>query len=237
VNPKDRLIVALDFDSERKAMKMVERLKRDVRFFKVGLELFLAAGAGITDKIMETGSEVFLDLKFHDIPNTALKAAVIATRLEVYMLNVHALGGYEMMKNVAEAVESEADRLSIRKPKILAVTVLTSMDEKALKNVGIDVNIKREVLKLAKMAQVAGLDGVVASPKEVAAIRKEFGRQFLIVTPGVRPVRGKPNDQKRVATPREAVEAGADFIVVGRPVTEAKDPTEAARNIVKSLRI
>lgn len=237
MNPKDRLIVALDFDSERKAMKMVERLKRDVRFFKVGLELFLAAGAGITDKIMETGSEVFLDLKFHDIPNTALKAAVIATRLEVYMLNVHALGGYEMMKNVAEAVESEADRLSIRKPKILAVTVLTSMDEKALKNVGIDVNIKREVLKLAKMAQVAGLDGVVASPKEVAAIRKEFGRQFLIVTPGVRPVRGKPNDQKRVATPREAVEAGADFIVVGRPVTEAKDPTEAARNIVKSLRI
>lgn len=230
---KDRLIVALDFDNEKKALEMVELLKRDVRFFKVGLELFLAAGAGITEKIMDTGSEVFLDLKFHDIPNTTMKAAVVATRLEVYMLNVHALGGYEMMKKTAEAVESEAERLDVRKPKILAVTILTSMDEKALKNAGIDVNIKQEVLKLTEMAIEAGLDGVVASPKEAAMLRKELGGEFLIVTPGVRPLQSKLDDQKRVATPREAVDAGADFIVVGRPITEAKDPAEAARNIFK----
>lgn len=236
MNPKDKLIVALDFDSEKKALKLVEKLKNDVRFFKVGLELFSSCGSRVVEKIMETGSEVFLDLKFHDIPNTVLKAATAATRLEAYMFNVHALGGYDMMKATARAVENEADRLGIRRPKVLAVTILTSMNDEALKNIGINVNMKKEVLKLAKMAKLAGLDGVVASPVEAKSIREELGKDFLVVTPGVRPKTAALNDQKRVTTPRDAIKNGANFIVVGRPITEASDPLGAARNILKEIR-
>ena len=236
MNPKNRLIVALDLNSEAKAIKMVEKLKNDVRFFKVGLELFSYCGPKIVDKIMEMGLEVFLDLKFHDIPNTALKAAVAATRLEVYMFNLHALGGYEMMKNSARAARDEAERLSLRRPKILAVTILTSMDENGLKKVGLNANIKGEVLKLAKLAKEAGLDGVVASPQEAKSIREAMGKDFLIVTPGVRPVAADSGDQKRVATPREAIKSGASFIVVGRPVIEAKDPAQAVRSILKEIK-
>jgi len=235
VNSKNRLIVALDFDSEAKAVKMAGKLKNEVRFFKIGLELFSYCGPKIVDKIMEKGFEVFLDLKFHDIPNTVLKAAVAATRLEVYMFNVHALGGYEMMKNSARAARDEAERLNLRKPKILAVTILTSMDENGLKKLGLNVNIKAEVLKLAKLAKEAGLDGVVASPQEAKSIREELGSNFLIVTPGVRPAAGDPGDQKRIATPGEAIKSGASFIVVGRPIIEAKDPAETARRILKEI--
>lgn len=235
MNPKDTLIVALDFDNEAKALEMVEKLKGDVRFFKIGLELFSYCGPQIAEKVMDRGAEVFLDLKLHDIPNTVRKAAVAATRMGIYMFNVHAFGGYDMMKETSEAVGSEANRLNIRRPKILAVTILTSMDENALKKIGVNVNIKKEVLDLARAAKESGLDGVVASAQEAGAIREELGKDFLIVTPGVRPAKADVQDQKRVATPQEAVKNGASFIVVGRPITESKDPAGAVREILREI--
>ena len=237
MNVKDRLIVALDLDSEAKAVAMAEKLKNEVKFFKIGLELFTSCGPGIVKRIIETDSHVFLDLKFHDIPNTVLKAAAAATRLGVDMFNVHALGGYDMMKAAGEAAASEAKRLEIEKPIILAVTILTSMDGASLKKIGVDNNVNDEVLKLAVLAKNAGLDGVVASPHEAKAIRAAVGKDFLIVTPGVRPGSSETNDQKRIATPKETIKNGADYIVVGRPITEALDPIEAARNILKEINL
>ncbi len=235
MNSKDRLIVALDFDSEDKAIAMVEKLKNDVKFFKVGLELFISCGPGILERVREADCAVFLDLKLHDIPNTVRKAAAAAARLGAFMINVHASGGYEMMKDTAEAVAIEADRLGLEAPKILAVTVLTSMDEKALKKTGIGGSIQKQVLKLALLAKDAGLDGVVASAHETALIRKKMGKDFLIVTPGVRPALAAAGDQKRIATPRGAIKSGADYIVVGRPITEARDPLLAAQSILKEI--
>jgi len=235
MNPKDRLIVALDVDTEEKAVAIAERLKNDVRFFKIGFELFSSCGPRVVERIRGMGCDVFLDLKFHDIPNTVAKAAAAITKLGVYMFNVHASGGYEMMNKAAEAVKKEAERLGIDRPKILGVTVLTSMDENGLKKIGIDANMKNQVLRLAALAKEAGLDGVVASPVEAKEIREKLGRDFLIVTPGVRPQWAGANDQKRVATPKEAIKDGADFIVVGRPVTEAKDPVRAAQEILKEI--
>lgn len=235
MNPKDRLIVALDVDSEEKAISIVEKLKNDVRLFKVGLEIFSSCGPSVLKRIREAGCEVFLDLKFHDIPNTVAKAAVSAARLDPFILNVHALGGYEMMQRTAGAVTEEAARLRIRKPKIIAVTILTSMDQKALKRTGINANIKTVVLTLAKLARDAGLDGVVASPNETSLIRRNLGDDFLIVTPGIRPASSVSHDQRRVATPKQAVKNGADFIVVGRPITEASDPAGAAKEILREI--
>jgi len=227
MKPQDRLIVALDFDSKEGALSMVEALKNDVKFFKVGLELFSACGRGIVTDIKKKGCEVFLDLKFHDIPNTVGKASAAVSSLVAFMFNVHALGGEEMMKKAKESAGSRS--------KVIAVTILTSMDENALKKSGINVNIEDEVIKLAALARAAGLDGVVASAKEAAAIRKKLGKDFLIVVPGIRPASAASDDQKRVATPQEAVSAGADYIVVGRPITAAADPAKAAKAILKEL--
>lgn len=235
MNAINRLIVALDFNSEEKAVAMAEKLKSDVKFFKIGLELFCACGPKIVERIRETGCDIFLDLKFHDIPNTVARSAAAVTRLSPFMINVHALGGYEMMKRAQEAVTDEAERSDVVKPKVLAVTILTSLDEKALKAAGIEDNMEKEVLKLARLAKEAGLDGVVASPSETKLIRKELGADFLIVTPGVRPEWAKANDQKRIATPKSALRDGADYIVVGRPITESKDPAEAAKAILKEI--
>jgi orotidine-5'-phosphate decarboxylase len=232
---KDRLIVALDVGTEAKALELVDKLKGAVDIFKVGSELFTSCGPRIIDTINKKGCKVFLDLKFHDIPNTAARAAGAATELGVFMMNLHSLGGYEMMREAAKAVEDEAEDLKIAKPKLLAVTILTSMDENGLKKIGINDNMKSQVLKLAKLARDAGLDGVVASPQEVRFIREELGKNFLIVTPGVRPSWASSNDQKRVLTPKEAIENGADYIVIGRPITEAKDPEEATRRILKEI--
>ena len=233
----DRLIVALDLNSEEKAVAMAEKLKNDVKIFKVGLELFSACGPGIVNRIKETGCDVFLDLKFHDIPMTVAKAAAAVTKLEPFMFNVHGLGGCEMMRRTAEAVAAEAGRLGIVKPKVLAVTILTSLDEKAVKEAGICGNVKEAVLRLATLAKKAGLDGVVASPSETNRIRRDLGEDFLIVTPGVRPLWAVSNDQKRIATPEAAIKDGADYIVVGRPITESKNPAEAAREILKEMKI
>jgi orotidine-5'-phosphate decarboxylase len=214
---------------------MVTALKDDVRLFKVGLELFSSCGPGIVGAIKEKGCGIFLDLKFHDIPHTVSKSAAAVTRLGAFMFNVHALGGYEMMKNAASAVKEESSRLKIPKPKILAVTILTSMDLKALKDIGIETDTGKEALALAKLAKRAGLDGVVASAHEVKTIKEELGKDFLVVTPGIRPKGGEAHDQKRVTTPKDAIKAGADYIVVGRPITEARDPAEAARMILKEM--
>ncbi|MDP2912627.1 MAG: orotidine-5'-phosphate decarboxylase [Candidatus Omnitrophota bacterium] len=235
IDSADRLIIALDVDSEDKAMRLVEKLKGRVKFFKVGLELFSSCGPAIIDRIKEAGCGVFLDLKFHDIPNTVSKAAVSVTRLGVFMLNIHALGGYEMIRKTVIAVSEEARKKKLNKPKILAVTILTSMDGFELNKIGISDNIEKEVLKLARLSKAAGADGVVASPQETALIRKECGKDFIIVTPGVRPEGAGPGDQKRFATPRGAITGGADFIVVGRPIIEAPDPLEAARKVLEEI--
>ena len=235
MDKKDRLIVALDVDTQEKALGLVEKLKNDIKFFKVGLELFSSCGPEIVDKIRRKGCNVFLDLKLHDIPNTVAKASASITRLRPFMFNVHALGGYDMMKKAAGAAAEEAKNLKLERPKILAVTVLTSMDENALKNIGISDTINTQVLKLAKLAKEALLDGVVASPREAKLIRQKLGEDFLIVTPGVRPSWAVSGDQKRLATPKEAIDAGADYIVVGRPVIEAADPNEAVKKILQEI--
>ncbi len=235
MDPKDRLIVALDVDTAEKAILLAEKLKNDVRFFKIGFELFSSCGPSIVSQIARFGGRIFLDLKFHDIPNTVSKAAVSVTKLGVFMFNVHGLGGYDMMKKTADAVKAEAERLKIEKPKVLAVTVLTSMDENALKKVGINDTMNQEVLRLAELAKSAGLDGVVASPSEARLIREKLGKDFLIITPGIRPSWAEAGDQKRIASPKEAIADGATYIVVGRPITEAKDPAQAARKISEEI--
>jgi orotidine-5'-phosphate decarboxylase len=235
MEPKDRLIIALDVDAAEKAIALAEKLKNDVRFFKIGFELFSSCGPSIVKEIAKSGGRIFLDLKFHDIPNTVSKAALSVTKLGVFMFNIHALGGYDMMKKTADAVKIEAQKLKVEPPKVLAVTILTSMDENALKKVGINDTMNQEVLRLAELTKSAGLDGVVASPSEARLIRERLGRDFLIITPGVRPSWAEAGDQKRVATPKEAVADGATYIVVGRPVTEAKDPAQAARKILEEM--
>lgn len=237
MDPKDRLIIALDVDTAAKALAIVDKLKNDVKFFKVGFELFSSCGPSIVEDIARKGCKVFLDLKYHDIPNTVSKSAVSITKLGAFMFNVHALGGYDMMKKTADAVREEAARLKIPRPRVIAVTVLTSMDEIALKNIGISDNMNAEVLRLAKLAQSAGLDGVVASPSEIRLLRESLGEDFLIVTPGVRPSWAAIGDQKRIATPKEAVVSGASFIVVGRPVTDSPDQVGAARKIIEEIKI
>lgn len=236
LKPEERLIVAIDVETEKKALDIVEKLKNDVRFFKIGFELFSSCGPSIVKKVKEKGCEVFLDLKFHDIPNTVAKAAASITNLGAFMFNVHGIGGYDMMKKANDAVSAEAAKLKITKPKIIAVTVLTSIDEEGLKKIGIEGGVKKEVIRLAHIAKEAGLDGVVASPEETSLIRDAFGPDFLIVTPGIRPSWAAANDQKRITTPAEAIRRGADFIVVGRPITDAPDMTGAAKKIIEEIR-
>lgn len=235
---KDRgkLIVALDVDTKEKAVFLVKKLREDVGIFKIGSELFTSCGPDVIKEVKSNGCEVFLDLKFHDIPNTVARSAIAAVRSGALIFNVHALGGADMMKKAAEAVAKEARALKIEKPKIIAVTVLTSMDENNLKKIGIDDNMENQVLRLAKLARESGMDGVVASPSETGLIRKSIGKDFLIVTPGVRPSWAAVNDQKRIAAPKEAIENGADFIVVGRPITEAADPVSAAKKVLEEIR-
>jgi orotidine-5'-phosphate decarboxylase len=235
MTPKDRLIVALDVDTKEKAIALVERLRSEVKIFKIGSELFTSCGPSIVEEARRAGADIFLDLKFHDIPNTVAKSAIAATRLGVFIFNVHALGGSDMMKKAAEAATDESKRLKIPKPCVIAVTVLTSMDEISLKKTGINDSMEKQVLKLAELAKGASLDGVVASPSEVRLIRKELGEDFVIVTPGVRPEWAAVNDQKRIATPKEAVMGGATYIVVGRPIVEAQDPLKAAKKVLEEM--
>jgi orotidine-5'-phosphate decarboxylase len=244
---RQKLIVALDFPSLESAFETAQLLAECVCMFKINIHLFTAEGPVAVARLRELGPEIFLDLKFHDIPNTVTGAVSAAACLPgVRLLNVHTLGGLEMMRAAAEA-RDKSNLPKSQRPKLLGVTILTSMDNAALRGVGISGPVSSQVVKLARLAQKAGLDGVVASPHEVASIRRTCGKDFLIVTPGVRPEVGgaaaratrpkrqRRDDQARVATPAEAIRAGADYLVVGRPITAAPDPESAARAILDEI--
>jgi orotidine-5'-phosphate decarboxylase len=221
-----RVIVALDFPEAAPALALAGRISPDLCRLKVGKELFTAAGPRLVAELVQRGFEVFLDLKFHDIPNTVAKACKAAAGLGIWMLNVHALGGREMMQAAREALQVAASR-----PKLIAVTVLTSLSAEDLRQVGIAGEPVEVALRLARLARDAGLDGVVCSAQEAAAVRQACGDAFLRVTPGIRAVDSDAGDQKRIATPRGAIEAGASYLVVGRPVTRAADPRAALERI------
>jgi len=226
----DKLITALDTQTLKEAETIVKALSSHARTFKIGMGLFTMYGPDAVKMVCENGGRVFLDLKFHDIPNTVAHAVKSACGLGVFMLNVHLLGGRDMASRAAEAAAGAGN-----KPILLGVTILTSMDAVSVKQIGICVDIEREVVALARLSRQAGLDGVVASPNEISVIRKELGNDFIVVTPGIRPAGAEKNDQKRTMTPGEAVKAGADYIVVGRPIIEAKDPPAAAAGIIKEM--
>jgi len=233
---RDRLIVALDVDSQAEAERLAERLDGLVRRYKIGSQLFTAGGPAVVEAIQKRGAEVFLDLKFHDIPNTVAGAAREAARLGVFMFNVHASGGLAMMKAAADGAAAAAVELSVRRPLVIAVTVLTSLDRAALhRELGVTSSVEAHVLHLSELAREAGLDGAVASPVEIAAIRRSLGAAWVIVTPGVRPAGSAAGDQSRVATPGAAAQAGAHYLVVGRPITGAPDPAAAAAAILAEI--
>lgn len=229
------LIVALDFADLGPCRELLRKLKGLVKIYKIGSELFTAHGWKAVELVQESGAKVFLDLKLHDIPTTAARTSRVITKRGVFMFNIHALGGFEMMEEVRKAVE-EAAR-GRRKPLLLAVTILTSHDRKTLaRELGIRRPLQTEVLALARLAKKAGLDGVISSPEEIPLLRRELGKEFVLVTPGIRPVGADAQDQRRSLTPAEALRGGADYLVVGRPVTQAKDPRSVVRGITASFR-
>jgi orotidine-5'-phosphate decarboxylase len=234
---KDRIILALDLDSGSEALAVVDRLRDCVGMFKIGHQLFTAQGPDIVRRIVAVGGKVFLDLKYHDIPNTVAKASAEAVKLGVSIFNVHALGGRDMMAAAAESARETADKLGRPVPAVLAVTVLTSMDEKSLRReIKITRSLQREVSHLARMAQRAGMHGVVASPQEIKMLRRAIRGDFTILTPGVRPDWAGKDDQKRTMTPGQAVASGADYIVIGRPVLKADDRRAAAEKIIQEIK-
>jgi len=231
----DRLIVALDVHTEDDVKKLVESLGDSVSYYKVGMELFYGVGAGVVSYLKEQNKKVFLDLKLHDIPNTVAGGLTSLMNLGTDMMNIHAGGGFSMMKKAAESVKAAAKEQNITPPKLIAVTVLTSISEEEWREMGHTASIAEQVIIFAKLAKKAGLDGVVASPKEAASIREAVGEDFLIVTPGVRPAGASIDDQQRIATPAGALKSGATHLVVGRPVRAAKNPKLAAEDIIKEM--
>ena len=226
------IIVALDFDSAEKALNLVDTVKEYTPYFKVGLELFSRCGTSIVKEISQRNCKVFLDLKYHDIPNTVKSAAKVAIEAGVWMYNVHALGGYEFMKSVAEFNREYAEKVGVKPPLLIAVTVLTSLSDEDLRLVGINSDVDTEVLRLSELAKKAGLDGVVCSAKEVRKIKENLGEDFITVTPGIRPSWAAKNDQKRVVTPKDAVKLGTDYMVIGRPITRSSNPALAIKNLI-----
>ena len=232
----DRLIVALDFPNLEEAKAVVLALGDSVSYYKVGMELYYAAGSEMIKFLKDQRKFVFLDLKLQDIPNTVAKSLSVLTTLGADMMNVHAVGGAQMMSEAAKAVRETAAKLGRTAPKLIAVTVLTSMNDEQWADLNYQKTIGEQVVALAILTKKAGLDGVVASPQEAAAIREACGPDFLIVTPGVRPAGADLNDQSRVATPAGAIKNGSSHIVVGRPITQAQDRIAAAKNIVAEIR-
>jgi len=232
---KDKLIFALDVDTFEAATRWVETLKGEVGMFKVGKQLFTRCGPEVVSMIRAAGEEVFLDLKYHDIPNTVAAAALEAARLGVKMFNVHALGGSNMMATMQERVRAAAATEGWQLPITLGVTILTSSSNADLRAVGIEHSVEEMVERLALLSKEAGLSGVVASARELGLIRAACGRDFVVVTPGVRPAFATADDQQRIVTPAAAIEQGADYIVVGRPISKADDPVAAARAIVAEM--
>ena len=234
--PKDCLVVALDFETLSAAESLVERLAGLVTRFKIGSQLFSASGPTAVEAVQKRGGEVFLDLKYHDIPNTVAGAAREAARMGVLMFNVHASGGIAMMRAAAESAAAAAKEFAVTRPLVIAVTVLTSLDRGALaRELGVTSAVEGHVLHLARLAREAGLDGTVASPNEIAGIRNSLGSGWVIVTPGVRPAGSDVNDQARIATPSAAARAGAHYLVVGRPITAASDPVQATERILAEI--
>ena len=231
----EKLIVALDLDSPSEARSVVSELKGTVGAFKVGLQLFTGGGRELVRDLVESGVRVFLDLKFHDIPNTVASAAVEAARLGVWMFNVHAFGGGEMMRRTSDSVREFCSSSSTQAPIMLAVTVLTSWDQENIREIGVTENLSEQILRLARLTKDSGFDGVVASAHEVSSIRGAVGDGFTVLTPGIRPSFATKDDQKRVMTPAEAVRAGSDYIVVGRPVLNAPDRARAVEAILGEL--
>lgn len=225
---KEKLILALDVHDEAYALDIVDKFSSSIDIFKVGLELFVTAGPSVVKKIQDRGKKIFLDLKFHDIPNTVSHAGQAAARLGVYMFNVHTTSGFECMRRMREDVAGLCEKEKLPRPKMLGVTVLTSLSQEELKNeFGVQHTLRTHVKNLALLAKKAGLDGVVASGREVSMIRSNCGDKFLIATPGIRPSWSPPDDQKRAVTPREALKEGADYLVLGRAVLAQKDPLKA----------
>jgi orotidine-5'-phosphate decarboxylase len=232
----DRLILALDLDSEDGALEMVSALSGKLSTFKVGNQLFTRCGPGVVRKIQDRGGRVFLDLKYHDIPSTVAKAGIEAARLGIFMFNVHISGGGTMMTRCTEMVAEACDREGLKRPLIIGVTLLTSVCEETLRDdIGVARSIPEQVTHFARLAKQDGLDGVVASAREIRNIRSACGEDFVIVTPGIRPRGASSDDQSRVATPQWALEQGSDYLVVGRPITGADDPLKAAEAILGEM--
>jgi orotidine-5'-phosphate decarboxylase len=227
-----RVIIALDVSSRDEALRLVKQLHDLVGMFKVGGQLFMSAGAPIVREIIESGGSVFLDLKFHDIPNTVTHATAEAAKLGVSMMTIHASGGRAMMQTVAKDLQ---DKFGERRPIVVAVTVLTSLDTKALFEMGWEMPLDEQVQRLARLAEECGIDGVVCSPREIQLVRQVVQPKFKIVTPGIRLPDQPLNDQQRIATPREALSSGADYIVVGRAVTDQADPRSAMQHLLDTL--
>jgi orotidine-5'-phosphate decarboxylase len=233
---QEKLIVALDLDTEQEALSMVDLLSEEVEIFKVGPRLFFQSGPRIVKKIHRRQKKIFLDLKLYDIPQTVAKSAEVITEMGVFMFNLHLSGGEEMIRRTVEAVAAYSQRRKITKPLILGVTILTSFNQLELKELwGKRMDLTEAVLRLAELGRRCGLDGVVSSAWEIERIRKKCGRDFVILTPGVRLPENKSDDQKRITTPQEAVRKSANFIVVGRPVIRAPEPRKMVRQIIKNL--
>jgi orotidine-5'-phosphate decarboxylase len=233
---REKLILGLDIDDTGMVYSLIDKLAPFVKFYKVGLQLITKDGPRIVMTLKRKGLKIFYDAKFFDIPQTVYNACYEATRLGVNFVNVHAMGGIKMIKFAKQAIEDAAGKLQIEKPKLLAVTVLTSFENKEIKNIlRTKFDIKKMVVHLAKMAKKAGADGVVCSPKEIRMIRKECGRDFIIVTPGIRIGKIEKDDQKRVMSPYEAIKHGADYIVVSRPIIQAEDKVEVVEKIINQM--
>jgi orotidine-5'-phosphate decarboxylase len=233
-SPAARIIIALYVKNKAEALDLVRKLPRAC-IFKVGLELFTAEGPALLGELRAAGKQVFLDLKLHDIPNTVAQAVKSGARHGVQMMTLHASGGKEMLARAAEAAAEAAAKESVPRPKLLGVTVLTSLKDDDLRQVGFAEGAAAQVLRLSKLAREAGLDGVVSSAQEVTVVRKETGSGFLIVTPGIRPRWAAADDQKRIMTPAQAVRLGADYLVIGRPVTQAPSPQEAFDRVLEEI--
>jgi len=228
-----RVLVALDYADPAAALALAGRLDPRECGVKVGKELFVSGGPGVVRTLAERGFNVFLDLKFHDIPNTVAQACAAAARLGVWMMNVHAAGGRAMLRTAREAVDAAQPRA--KRPLLIAVTVLTSLDDEALRETGVDSGARTQALRLARLARECALDGVVCSAREAPSLRAECGPDFALVTPGIRPAGADAHDQARIVTPEEAIRNGATFLVVGRPITAASDPIAALAAINRAL--
>ena len=230
MDSKKKIIVALDTTDISQALALT-KLIPDVGAFKLGLEYFCANGPEGINKISETGIKIFLDLKFHDIPNTVAGAIKASLNMEPYMMTVHLSGGYNMLHRTMEEVKEYCAKNSLKIPLILGVSVLTSIDDNDFTSLGLIGKVEDQVIRLAKLAKDADLDGMVCSAKELKRVKKKMGKNLILVTPGIRPAGGIMNDQKRITTPSQAISDGADFLVIGRPITEAIDPVQALNNI------